>query len=299
HHGPRAGWPQVIGEPTFIDTVRGRFAAHLEGPSDGPPVLCLHGFPDNPSFFGPLLPALASAGYRAVAPFMRGYRPTQLGPPHRLADLGDDVEALAQAIAPGRTLAVVGHDWGAVAVHEAIARPAPRVHAAVAMAVPRLERFVANTWRHPGQLIRSGYMLEMASPLGPFLARSAPRLRTMWTDWSGSREPRDERLLSVRATLDASGSEPTRYYRMILAEVLRGGWRREVQIAVPTLLLMGARDGVIPPFMADGSERHHVGPFAMQVVPDAGHFLLDDAPAPVVAAVLDWIGRWPAARASR
>jgi len=285
----------VNGEPTFIETVRGRFAAQIEGPADGAPVLCLHGFPDNPGFFGPLLPALARAGFRGVAPFMRGYRPTEMGPPRRISDLGDDVEALAHALAPGRTIAVVGHDWGAVAVHDAIARPSPRVHAAVAMAVPRPETFVANIPKHPGQLIRSSYMLEMASPLGPLLARSAPRLRKMWTDWSGSREPRDERLASVRATLDASGSGPTHYYRMILAQLLRGGWRRDVQVAVPTLLLMGARDGVIPPFMADGSERHHVGPFAKQLVPGAGHFLLDDAPEPVVAAVLEWLARWPAA----
>ena len=276
-----------------IETRRGRFVALADGRPDAPPVLCLHGFPDNPGFFAPLLPRLAAAGYRGVAPFMRGYRPTEPGPPERLSDLGDDVEALAEALAPGRTLAVVGHDWGALAVHEAIARPDPRVHVAVAMSVPRLETFLRNIVRHPGQVVRSGYVLEVASPLGPVLVRSAIRLGALWRRWSGGREPRDERLASVRATLEASLSGPTRYYRMILAEALRGTWRRPVRVGIPTLLLMGARDGVLPPFMAEGSERHHTGPFAMQVVPDAGHFLLDDAPEQVVAAVLDWLALWP------
>jgi pimeloyl-ACP methyl ester carboxylesterase len=277
--------------PRTIRTPNVTFEA-LEAGS-GPLVLCLHGFPDNPGFFGPLLPALAGAGYRAVAPFMRGYRPTELPAPGQLSDLGEDLHALAEALAPGREVAVVGHDWGALAVHDSLARPAQPVRVAVAMSVPRLETFLANIPRHPGQVLRSSYVLEMASPLGPVLVRSALRLRKLWTAWSGDREPRDERLASVRATLEASLPEPTRYYRMILADALRGEWRRPVRVTVPTLLLVGARDGVVPPFMASGSERHHAGPFATQVVQDAGHFLLDDNPEPVVAAVLDWLGRWP------
>lgn len=280
--------------PSVIHTTKGRFAALVEGPTDGPPVLCLHGFPDTPGFFRPLLPALAGHGFRAVAPFLRGYRPTELGPPHRLSDLGDDIEALAEALLPGRTVAVVGHDWGALAVHDAVARPNPRVHAAVAMAVPRLERFLANIPRHPGQLRRSRYLLQMASPLGPALLRAGgyARLRALWRDWSGGREPDPERLASVQATLEASLPGPTDYYRMILAEALRGRWRRPVRVTVPTLLLLGARDGCIPPFMAEGSERHHAGPFAMRTFAGAGHFLLDDDPGPVVAEVLDWLERW-------
>src|SRR5438046_2460301 len=46
----------------------------------GPLVLCLHGFPDNAHTYGELLPALAQAGFRGVAPFMRGYAPTTPAP---------------------------------------------------------------------------------------------------------------------------------------------------------------------------------------------------------------------------
>ena len=51
--------------------------AYLEQ-GKGPLLLCLHGFPDTAWSFAPLLPMFASAGYRAVAPFMRGYAPTSL-----------------------------------------------------------------------------------------------------------------------------------------------------------------------------------------------------------------------------
>jgi len=53
-----------------------KFAALVEGPADGPLALCLHGFPDSAHTWRYLLPELAAAGFRAVAPWMRGYAPT-------------------------------------------------------------------------------------------------------------------------------------------------------------------------------------------------------------------------------
>jgi len=54
------------------------FATLEAGPEDGPLVLCLHGFPDTAWTWRYLLPDLGAAGFRAVAPFMRGYAPTSL-----------------------------------------------------------------------------------------------------------------------------------------------------------------------------------------------------------------------------
>src|SRR5262245_44451475 len=48
------------------------------GPQDGPLVLCLHGFPDSAYTWRHLLPVLGDAGFRAVAPFLRGYAPTDI-----------------------------------------------------------------------------------------------------------------------------------------------------------------------------------------------------------------------------
>ena len=51
---------------------------HFIEVGEGPLALCLHGFPDSPWSYRYMLPALAQAGYRAVAPFMRGYAPTSI-----------------------------------------------------------------------------------------------------------------------------------------------------------------------------------------------------------------------------
>jgi pimeloyl-ACP methyl ester carboxylesterase len=281
-------------ERIALDTPRGRFFALATGPKDGPLVLCLHGFPDTPDFFRPLLPALATSGFRGVAPWMRGYRPSEPGPPSRLGDLADDIEAWAQTLAPGRSIAMVGHDWGALALHEAVGRKPTPVRAAVAMALPRPETLMANLLRNPSQLLRSAYMLEMASPLGSLRLRANgfARLRSLWSAWSGGRLPSAERLAAIQATLAESLPGPTRYYRMILREMLRGEWRRPVKVKVPTLVMIGAEDGLIPPRIAQGGERSYAAPYELRVVPGAGHFLLDDQPFSVTAGVLEWLGRW-------
>ena len=98
-----------------------RFATLEAG--DGPLVLCLHGFPDHARSFRHQLPALAAAGFRAVAPYMRGYAPSDAPPdgPYQSAVLGQDAAAMIEALGY-RQAAVVGHDWGAVAAYGAATR---------------------------------------------------------------------------------------------------------------------------------------------------------------------------------
>src|SRR5438034_11629508 len=84
---------------------------------DGPLALCVHGFPDSPYSYRYLLPALAGAGYRAVAPFNRGFAPTEL-PAHRhhihSSTMAADQIALHEALGGGSDAILIAHDWGAV-----------------------------------------------------------------------------------------------------------------------------------------------------------------------------------------
>ena len=99
-----------------ITTPNVTFEAFDEG--RGPLVLCLHGFPDQAGSFRHQIPALVGAGYRVVAPYMRGYAPTT--PPNDgrfdAMALGEDVVALLDAL-EAETAVVFGHDWGAVATY--------------------------------------------------------------------------------------------------------------------------------------------------------------------------------------
>src|SRR5258706_3410644 len=99
-----------------IRTPNVTFDALEEGA--GPLVLCLHGFPDQARSFRHQMPALAAAGFRVVAPHLRGYAPTSQPADGRLDGmaLGEDVLALLDALEAERAI-VVGHDWGAVATY--------------------------------------------------------------------------------------------------------------------------------------------------------------------------------------
>src|SRR3954469_24473242 len=82
---------------------------------NGPLALCLHGFPDSAWTWRHLLPELAAAGFRAVAPFLRGYAPTEV-PADGIYQSGAivaDASALHEALGGDGDAVVIGHDWGA------------------------------------------------------------------------------------------------------------------------------------------------------------------------------------------
>ncbi len=107
---------------------------HLVEQGSGPLVLLVHGFPEGWYSWRHQLPALAAAGYRAVAVDVRGYgrssRPAATDA-FRMRELVADAVAVVDALGE-RTAVVVGHDWGsAVAANAALIRP--DVFRAVAM----------------------------------------------------------------------------------------------------------------------------------------------------------------------
>ncbi|EWS61031.1 Soluble epoxide hydrolase [Methylibium sp. T29-B] len=85
---------------------------YLEAGS-GPLALCLHGFPDSPWTYRHLLPRLARAGYRAVAPFMRGYAPTGVPADGDFSSraLANDPNALHRALGGAGDAVLIAHDW--------------------------------------------------------------------------------------------------------------------------------------------------------------------------------------------
>src|SRR5690349_2263747 len=120
-------------------TANGVEFAYLEaGAGDGRPLaLCLHGFPDSAHSFRHLLPALADAGYHAVAPWMRGYAPTEVPADGRYQGgaIAADAIALHEALGGDGDAVIIGHDWGAVATYGAAAFAPERWRKVVTMAV--------------------------------------------------------------------------------------------------------------------------------------------------------------------
>jgi len=118
---------------------------HLAEEGSGPLVVLCHGFPESWYSWRHQLPALATAGFHAVAPDMRGYGATDAPDAidrYTLLHLVGDVIGILDALG-AETAVVVGHDWGApVAWHAALLRP-DRIRGVVGLSVPYRPRGTA------------------------------------------------------------------------------------------------------------------------------------------------------------
>lgn len=271
---------------TSIDTPRGRFGAHTAGPEGAPLVVCLHGFPDDASTFASLQAALAEAGRRSVAPYLRGYRPSPVAPSYAIGDLVADLVAVLDAVSPTAPVGFVGHDYGAQVGYAALTRHPERFSAAVTLAGPHPTAVLDNARRHPRQWWMSRYIAFFQLP--GIAERRVSRdgfaaVERLWRRWSPGFEPPPEHLRRVKATISASMPAPIAMYRA-------GGFAIGSETTpVPTLNLLGESDGCLLPALADGQERFFSGPYRRSVLPQAGHFLHHEQPERVAREVIGWL----------
>lgn len=285
----------MTGSTTRVRANGLEFTAHVRGAGERLALL-LHGFPDDAGSMLPLAERLAARGFRAVAPYLRGYAPTERPADGRYgaAALAEDVVGLIQALGHARAL-VVGHDWGAAAGYAAAVRDPERVARLVALSVPPPRVFVRNLARHPGQVLRSSYMAFFQLPWAPeraLRARGMAFLDALWTRWASSFTPPPGRLDEVKRTLSAPGSlEAALGYYRALTRPTRADLRLTLgRIPAPTLVVTGAQDGCIAPTAYDGLDDGFVAPRRLVVLPGVGHFLPLEATDEVARLVVEHAG---------
>lgn len=153
----------------------------------GPTVLALHGFPDHPRSYRHQMPALAAAGYRVVAPYMRGYAPTEApeGSYFGVPALAADAVALAAALSDDPVV-LIGHDWGAAAAHTAAALAPERFSKLITIAVPYGPAFTQSLVTSPLQQRRSWYMFFFQLPFAEAAVAhdGFAFIERLWRDWS-------------------------------------------------------------------------------------------------------------------
>lgn len=259
----------------------------------GPLVLCLHGFPDTAYTYSDLLPALAQAGLRAIAPFMRGYAPTTAAPDGRYQSvlLAQDAVALITALGAERAF-LVGHDWGAQATY-----------GAAVLAPERIERIVTIAAAHPaavrGDLAWSyerhkgvwhAYFFQMPFAEAMVAANDYAFLERWWRDASPEYDPPPAVMERVKATFRQPGvvTAALSYYRHTLHPTHRAPALQALQervstepTPVPTLALHGTQDrpGRLEAF-AEMDDLFLKG-VEKVIVPDTGHFLHLERPEEV------------------
>jgi pimeloyl-ACP methyl ester carboxylesterase len=265
----------------------------------GPLALCLHGFPDSAHSWRYLLPALADAGFRAVAPFTRGYAPTSLAPDgmYQTGALSADANALHDALGGDGNAVIIGHDWGAPSVYGAAATAPEKWRRVVGMAVPPGSAMGAAFVTNQDQLKRSWYMFFFQMPLADLVVPSNDLsfIDMLWRDWSpgyaGETDAENcKSCLRDPAHLQAALG----YYRATLGSGPRDERYDAIQAAgsgeltQPTLYLHGVNDGCIGREVADSVSV--LAPWAkVEIVDGAGHFLQLEKPDVVNKLIVDWV----------
>jgi pimeloyl-ACP methyl ester carboxylesterase len=276
--------------------------AYLEAGA-GPLALCLHGFPDSPWTYRHLLPALAGRGYRAVAPFLRGYAPTEVSADGRygLVVLADDAIALHEALGGDERAVIVGHDWGAAATYGAAARAPGRWRRVVIANIPPFAVYGRIAFRYD-QIRRSFYFwfFQMAPAEAVVAADDMAFLDRLWADWSPGYDAGED-LAHAKDCLRAPANlrAALGYYRAVFdparfgtaedAAEQEAAWGRP--LPQPTLYLHGANDGCMTlDREAMASVPAAFGPGSEAVwVEGAGHFLLLERPAEVNERILGFL----------
>jgi pimeloyl-ACP methyl ester carboxylesterase len=269
---------------------------------EGPLLLALHGFPDNAETFRHQTDAFVAAGYRVVAPYLRGYAPTSAPADdvYQTAALGRDVLGLIEALGADKAT-VIGHDWGAIAAYAAAALDPARIERLVAVAVPAGPGVAAGFLTSYEQQRRSWYTFFFQLDIADFAVANDDFafIRKLWGEWSPGWQAPTEVLDSVVATLGQDGSitHAIAYYRAMFGDRHRDPALAEDQgrvdsdpINVPTLYVHGRNDGCMGLELADGMETIFPAGLERLVIEGAGHFLHQEKPQEFNEAVLRFLG---------
>jgi len=254
----------------------------------GPLALCLHGFPDTARTWRYLLPELAEAGYRAVAPFMRGYAPSGLSKDrsYGLNDLAGDAVALHETLGGDEQAVLIGHDWGAETTYEAALLAPTRWSTLVTLAVPPAA-LDDHLFADYDQLKRFFYLFFFRTETAEVVVSKDEMLflERLWSDWSPGYDATED-LASVRESLTERDhlAAALAYYRSESEQ--QGPY---LTVPQPTLYLHGARDGCIDVAHVSGCETYLGAGSRVVLVQEAGHFLHLERPDFVNEHVINWV----------
>jgi pimeloyl-ACP methyl ester carboxylesterase len=281
----RLGLPDVTGVRHRQVACRG-LSFHIAEAGDGEPLVLLHGWPQNWYCWRRVVPLLP--GRRLIMPDLRGHgwsNAPREG--YEKENLVDDVLALMDTLNLD-VVGLVGHDWGGWTGFLAALRAPERFSALLALGI--VHPFQTPTLATALQAWRGAYQLFLASPvIAQAALRASPRFVAAAISAATARNDANsdaERRFYGEVLQDPARSRATtQLYRTFLLRELPHLQRYHTQrLQIPTRLLIGDRDPIGNAAMLSGWQPH-ADDMAVEIVPSAGHFLPEEAPLEVVAAI--------------
>jgi pimeloyl-ACP methyl ester carboxylesterase len=259
---------------------------HVVDEGVGPPVVFLHGFPDSSRLWRHQIPALVAAGFRAIAPDLRGFGRSEK--PSRVEDyvlptIARDVVSLLDMLGVERA-DMVGHDWGAVVAWILAAHVPDRVRRLVAISVghPGVRRHLGVEQRE-----KSWYMLLFQFPEAEeLLAADDWKLFREILRGNGDMEDYLEDLARPGAL--TSGLN---WYRANLAPRLQLRPSPALpSVGAPTLGIWSTGDHYLVEDNVRLSAQFVAGPWRYERIEGASHWIPVDAPEKLNQLLLDFLG---------
>lgn len=288
----------------YVQTSLLKVAYEERGPASAPPVILLHGWPDDVRTWDRVVSRLSDSGVRTITPYLRGCGPTQFLEEStmrsgQLSALASDVIEMAQALGLNR-FALVGHDWGARAAYIAASEHGERISQLVAISVgygtnsPDQSlslRQIRNYWYH----------WYFSLPRGMELVKNSRRElgRFMWQTWS----PTWQYAAADYDETAASFENPD--WADITIHSYRHRWghaagdprydelERHLSVVrpidVPTLVLHGGADACNDPATSADKEKYFTNGYQRQVLANVGHFPQREDPQTVAEEIIRWL----------
>jgi pimeloyl-ACP methyl ester carboxylesterase len=279
---------------THRRVVVNKIELHLVEAATGPAVILLHGFPEFWYSWRRQLPVLARAGYRAIAPDLRGYNESAKPPGvarYRMRELVADIADLIEQLAEGPVV-VVGHDWGGVLAWRLAMQRPDLLRGLVVLNAPHPATF-SQALTHPRQLLRSWYAFFFQLPWLPEALLSFQNFGLMGYGLQSSAArpesftPYDLRQYKAAFAKPGALTAMLNYYRAAF-RYQRAESKEVRPIQLPTLVLWGDQDTALTPYVLEGLGAWVPG---VQIVrlPHASHWVQHDEPEIVNQALLDFL----------
>ncbi len=308
--------------PEHIDSNGIRMAVHEMG--KGPPVILLHGFPEISFSWRHQLPALAAAGYRAIAPDQRGYgateKPGSVGD-YTIQHLIGDVTGLLDAY-DLKQASFIGHDWGALVLWQMALLEPERIAGLINLNIP----FFARTPVDPISLMRDFlgddfYIVnfqdsneaDLKCKADPGHVFDVMMRKNQITRAQFDSLPKERQIFSLLAALSRTkmSGEPllNQEERHIYTEAFEAGgftgpinwyrnWSRnwesakdvEQTVNVPTLFIGAEDDVIISPAQIEAM-KPYVPDLEIQMIKNCGHWTQQEKPEEVNSMILEWLER--------
>ena len=313
-------------EPRMVDAGEIELAVHELG--EGPPVILVHGFPELAYSWRHTLPALAAAGYRAIAPDMRGYGGS--GKPDGVREYGvdhliGDLNGLCAALDIERAV-FVGHDWGAILLWQMALLSPERMAGLINLNIPHIPRppidpIFYMRWK----LGKDFYIVNFqksdeadrkfgADPRR-FIDAMMRRRQFDAPTQTGPKRKKKREALSLIRLLEAEtfpgnpllSPEELDIYANGFADGFTGpinwyrnwtrNWKRmkgvDQVVRVPTLFIGAVNDRVISPKQIEAM-KPFVADLEMTMIEDCGHWTQQEKPEELNGLLLGWLAaRYP------